>query len=199
MCIRDPPICWVFSGHRLCASWADTPGWVTQAASLQKSAKGEGETQGLAGKQSRSASLPAQHDVSLYIWSVSTSGAVFITSGCMIAIFCNLKFALSKWGTDRCFIPGSFLGALCSQTQLLCLLVSIPSYFRTSRGVACCCFSDALEQSAVIQCLLKCVQHEDFPLIDCLWLIQTIALGCLTNYYQKASHYCSLVSQCLPC
>lgn len=27
-------------------SWADTPGWVTQAASLQKSAKGEGEITG---------------------------------------------------------------------------------------------------------------------------------------------------------
>lgn len=50
-------------------------------------------------------------------------------SWCIIAIFCNLKFALLKWDPDRCFTYNNFLEALCFETQLLCLLESILSSF----------------------------------------------------------------------
>lgn len=45
-----------------------------------------------------------------FIHVVSTSGAVFIALGCLIAIFFpNSKFTLLKWDPHRCFIPSSFL------------------------------------------------------------------------------------------
>lgn len=116
-----------FGGHRLCASWADMPGWVTRAASLQESTKGEGEIQGPAWKQSRSASLPTQHIVSLYAWSVPTSGTVFITSGCVITLLFSLKFTLFKLGYRHMSYPQQFLGALCLQTH--CILVSTLCFF----------------------------------------------------------------------
>lgn len=110
----DPAICWVFSGHRLCASWADTPGWVTQTASLQKSAKGEGGES--RGKLENSPAVP--------LCLLNTLFKEICISWCTFAFFfffLQFEVRLVKVRPRQPF----FLEALCFETQLLCVLLSI--------------------------------------------------------------------------
>lgn len=155
----------MLNGHRLCASWADTPGWVTQAASLQKSAKGEGEIQGLAGKQSRTASLPPQHIVPLFIWSLSTSG------NCICRLWMNITYVqlvvcLVEAGLRQMFHSQQHFFIFYFMSVVFWDSVSLSSakhpqfFLNEQRGCHLWLFRCYEVKCCPFYCLLKCVQHE---------------------------------------